>query len=243
MSKTATLQGEENMDISSLIIAKDLTKTYHLGEVSVHALEHVTIDINRGDFVVITGRNGAGKSTLMHNLAVLDRPDSGEIIINGHDVTKLKKYERTELRLQKLGYIFQEYALIAELSALENIMLPAMMLGSFKAAKEKALAMLKQFGLEDHATHLPSQLSGGQQQKIAIARALINDPMILFADEPTANLDSVAAKEVLGIFRHLNRDAGHTIVMVTHEQDETIHANRLVEMADGKVVRDERRNV
>ena len=230
-------------DPSSVISAKHLSKTYRLGEVEVHALRDVSLDINAGDFVVITGRNGAGKSTLMHNLAVLDRPDSGEIVINGTDVTKLKKIQRLELRLWHLGYIFQEYALIAELSALENVMLPAMMLGSYRAAKTRAEVRLKQFGLEHHSTHLPSQLSGGQQQKLAIARALINDPMILFADEPTANLDSVAAKEVLDIFRNLNKDGGHTIVMVTHEEEETIYANRLVQLVDGRIALDERRKV
>lgn len=227
-------------DSSPIISAKHLNKTYHLGEVAVHALRDVSLEINAGDFVVITGRNGAGKSTLMHNLAVLDRPDSGEIIINGTDVTKLKKIQRLELRLRHLGYIFQEYALIAELSALENIMLPAMMLGSYREAEKKAKVLLERFGLEHHAKHLPSQLSGGQQQKVAIARSLINDPMILFADEPTANLDSVAAREVLDIFVHLNTDHHHTIVMVTHEQDETRHANRIVELVDGSVTTDRR---
>ncbi len=228
-------------DVSSIISATNLNKTYHLGEVKVCALQDVSLDINAGDFVVITGRNGAGKSTLMHNLAVLDRPDSGEIIINGNDVTKMTKEQRTELRLRHLGYIFQEYALIAELSALENVMLPAMMLGPTRVARAKAQQLLMTFGLQHHMDHLPSQLSGGQQQKLAIARALINDPVLLFADEPTANLDSVAAHEVLEIFQRLNNDGGHTIVMVTHEPEETAYANRLVQLVDGRIVSDERR--
>lgn len=227
-------------DPSPVISAKNLSKTYRLGEVEVHALRDVSLDIDTGDFIAITGRNGAGKSTLMHNLAVLDRPDIGEIIINGSDVTKMTKLQRLELRLQRLGYIFQEYALIAELSALENVMLPAMMLGSYREAEKKAGVLMKRFGLEHHRSHLPSQLSGGQQQKVAIARSLINDPMILFADEPTANLDTVAAREVLDIFVHLNKDHHHTIVMVTHEQEETRHANRIVELVDGSVASDRR---
>jgi len=228
-------------DASPIISAKNLSKTYHLGEVKVNALKDVSLDINKGDFVVITGRNGAGKSTLMHNLAVLDRPDTGGIFINGSDVTKMKKKQRTELRLRRLGYIFQEYALIAELSAIENVMLPAMMLGPMRASRGRAEELLATFGLKGHAGHLPSQLSGGQQQKVAIARALINDPMILCADEPTANLDSVAAKEVIDIFVRLNRENGHTIVMVTHEEDETVYANRIVQLADGCIVSDRRK--
>ncbi len=223
-----------------VISAKHLSKTYRLGEVEVHALRDVSLEIDRGDFIVITGRNGAGKSTLMHNLAVLDRPDSGEIVINGTDVTKLKKIQRLELRLWHLGYIFQEYALIAELTALENVMMPAMMIDPLKDARKKAETLMKRFGLERHQSHLPSQLSGGQQQKVAIARSLINDPMILFADEPTANLDTIAAKEVLDIFVRLNKEHGHTIVMVTHEDEETRSANRLIKLSDGRITEDRR---
>lgn len=225
---------------SPIIRAQNISKTYHLGEVEVHALRDVSLDINEGDFVTITGRNGAGKSTLMHNLAVLDRPDSGRIIINGNDVTKMTKMQRLELRLRHLGYIFQEYALIAELSALENVIMPAMMLESVKSARKRAERLLKTMDLEHHSKHLPSQLSGGQQQKVAIARSLINNPMILFADEPTANLDSVAAREVLEIFVKLNREGHHTIVMVTHEDEETKYANRLVRLSDGRIIDDRR---
>jgi putative ABC transport system ATP-binding protein len=222
----------------SVISAKKLSKTYHLGEVAVKALHDVTVDINEGDFVVITGRNGAGKSTLMHNLAVLDRPDGGEIIINGQEVTSMTKKQRLELRLTELGYIFQEYALIAELSALENVMLPAMMLGPISACRKRAEDLLTMVGLQKHNQHLPSQLSGGEQQKVAIARALINNPQILFADEPTANLDTVAAKEVMLLFQKLNREQKHTIIMVTHEPEETAFANRVIQMTDGRIATD-----
>jgi putative ABC transport system ATP-binding protein len=216
------------MSDSAIISTRNISKTYHLGEVAVPALKNVSLDIQAGDFIIITGRNGAGKSTLMHNLAVLDRPESGEIIIGGHDVTKMTKKERTELRLRKLGYIFQEYALISELSALENVMIPAMMLGSMSACRQRAEGLLA------------SQLSGGEQQKVAIARALINDPKIIFADEPTANLDTVAAKEVLGIFKRLNKEQKRTVIMVTHEPEETAYANRLIQMSDGKIASDRR---
>jgi ABC-type lipoprotein export system ATPase subunit len=223
-----------------VIAAKNLSRTYHLGEVAVPALQNVSIDINEGDFVVITGRNGAGKSTLMHNLAVLDRPDGGEIYIHDQEVTKMTKKQRLELRLTELGYVFQEYALIAELSALENVMLPAMMLKPMSRCKNRAGELLAMVGLPKHMEHLPSQLSGGEQQKVAIARALINDPKILFADEPTANLDTVAAREVMNIFKTLNHEQKRTVIMVTHEPEETAYANRLVQMSDGKILVDKR---
>jgi putative ABC transport system ATP-binding protein len=224
----------------SLISAKNLSRTYHLGEVAVPALKNVTVDIKEGDFVVITGRNGAGKSTLLHNLAVLDHPDGGEVYVHGQAITKLTKRQRLELRLTQLGYIFQEYALIAELTALENVMLPAMMIGPMNASRKRAEELLSVVGLEKHGNHLPSQLSGGEQQKVAIARALINNPEIIFADEPTANLDTTAARDVLKIFQKLNREQKRTVIMVTHEPEETKYANRLIEMSDGKILSDRR---
>lgn len=223
-----------------IISAKNISKIYHLGDVTVPALQNVSVDVRRGDFLIITGRNGAGKSTLMHNLAVLDRPDSGEIYIHNHEVTKMIRKERIGLRLQKLGYIFQEYALIAELSALENVMLPAMMLGPMSASQQRATKLLTMVGMEKHLSQLPSQLSGGEQQKVAIARALINDPEILFADEPTANLDTIAAREVMTLFKKLNEEQERTIVMVTHEPEETAFANRIIQLSDGKLISDSR---
>lgn len=223
-----------------IIAAKNISKIYHLGEVTVPALQNLSVDVQRGDFLVITGRNGAGKSTLMHNLAVLDRPDSGEIYIYHHEVAKMVKKERIALRLHKLGYIFQEYALIAELSALENVMLPAMMLGPMRASQQRAIELLTMVGMEKHLQQLPSQLSGGEQQKVAIARALINNPEILFADEPTANLDTIAAQEVMALFKKLNGEQQRTIVMVTHEPEETAFANRIIKLSDGKLISDSR---
>ncbi|MDD5342358.1 MAG: ABC transporter ATP-binding protein [Patescibacteria group bacterium] len=219
-----------------LIAVKDISKTYRLGEVQVKALQNVTLAIQPGDFMVVTGRNGSGKSTLLYQLGLLDWPDSGEIFLEGQEVVKLSDKHRRELRLNKIGYIFQNYALIAELTALENVMLPAMMLAKPAVVRERARRLLKRVGLEHRLNHLIKRLSGGEQQKVAIARALINDPKIIIADEPTANLDTLAAKDVLTIFQSLNRDDGHTIVMVTHEQEETACANRLIKLSDGKIV-------
>ncbi|RJO59082.1 ABC transporter ATP-binding protein [Candidatus Parcubacteria bacterium] len=218
-----------------MIEVKNICKNYALGEIQVPALREVSLVINPGDFLVITGRNGSGKSTLLRQLGLLDKPDTGEIFLANQPTTKMNELERSRLRLLKLGYIFQEYALIAELSALENVMLPAMMLEKTKICQKRALETLAKVGLEKKARNLPRQLSGGEQQKVAIARALINDPMILFADEPTANLDSVAAKDILNIFKKLNSEK-HTVVMITHEPEETKYANRLVKLADGKIV-------
>lgn len=212
---------------------KDLRKTYTLGEVKVEALRGVTLSIAYGDFLVVTGRNGSGKSTLLHQLGLLDHPDGGEIFFAGQEVTHMPEKRRTELRLRNIGYIFQEFALIAELTALENVMLPAMMIGASSGAKKRAVELLHQVDLESNLDHLPSQLSGGEQQKVAIARALINDPTIIIADEPTANLDSIAAADVISVFQALNREEDHTIVMVTHEVEETSCGNRVVTIADG----------
>jgi len=219
-----------------IIKVENIFKTYSLGEVKVPALNGVSLEINKGDFLIINGRNGSGKSTLLRQLALVDRPNAGEIYIKGKEVTKMSSKERRAIRLTRLGYIFQEYALIAELSALENVMIPAMMLQSAKSCRGRAKELLEKVSLGQKMNNLPSQLSGGEQQKVAIARSLVNDPEVLFADEPTANLDTVAAKDVLLIFKHLNEHDKHTIVMVTHEKDEEIYANRLITLADGKII-------
>jgi ABC-type lipoprotein export system ATPase subunit len=224
-----------------MIRVRGLHKSFRIGAVTVKAVDGITLDIARGEFVSITGRNGAGKSTLLHNIAALDTPDSGEIVIDGRDVTKLSSAARVELRLKKLGYIFQERALIAELTALENVMLPALMVESTRAARKRAEALLERVELTHCTDHLPSQLSGGEQQKVAIARALVNQPTVIYADEPTASLDSVAARDVLETFASLNRDDGHTIIMVTHEEDEARAARRVVRLSDGHIASDEAR--
>jgi putative ABC transport system ATP-binding protein len=226
-------------DEDDVIVVEDLERTYHLGEVEVRAIKGVSLKIRRADFLVVTGRNGSGKSTLLHQMGLLDRPTGGRLCLNGRDVTEMREKERNRLRLRDLGYIFQEFALIAELTALENVMLPAMMLERTSRCRERARELLTAVELKGQADHLPSQLSGGEQQKVAIARALMNDPEVIFADEPTANLDLVSAHEVLDIFYMLNRMAEHTIVMVTHEVEETVYGNRLITLSDGKIIHEE----
>jgi len=223
-------------ETGEIITVKDLVKTYHLGEVEVPALRGVSLGIKKSDFLVITGRNGSGKSTLLHQLGLLDRPDSGELLLEGEDVTRMQEKKRTSLRLRYLGYIFQEFALAEELTALENVMLPAMMIDSVGTCRKRALDLLELVGLKGLEKHQPNQLSGGEQQKVAIARSLINDPVVLFADEPTANLDSVAAGEVMHLFASLNAEHQRTVVMITHEQEETRLGNRLIRLADGVIV-------
>ncbi|HEY5527233.1 MAG TPA: ABC transporter ATP-binding protein [Candidatus Anoxymicrobiaceae bacterium] len=224
---------------TNIISVKDMVKTYHLGEVEVPALRGVSLEIRDCDFLVITGRNGSGKSTLLHQLGLLDRPDSGEILLAGEDITKVPEKRRTALRLRYLGYIFQEFALADELTALENVMLPSMMIHSISISRTRALELLELVGLKGLEKHQPNQLSGGEQQKVAIARSMVNDPVVLFADEPTANLDSVAAAEIMDVFKRLNKEHGRTVVMITHEEEEANLGNRMIKLADGEIV-DER---
>ena len=218
-----------------VILVDEVSKTYHMGEVSVRALKGVSLTVQKGDFVIITGRNGSGKSTLMHQLGLLDTPDSGRIFLAGREVTAMHEKERADMRLLDLGYIFQEFALISELTAVENVMLPSMMNESTARCRAEAIEMLKLVGLEEQIAHRPSQLSGGEQQKVAIARALMNNPAVVFADEPTANLDLVSAQDVLSVFERLNKEENHTIVMVTHEHEETIYGNHIITLSDGKI--------
>ncbi len=217
------------------ITVKGLTKIYQSPAGDTIALNNISLAIQPGEFLMITGRNGSGKSTLLHQLALLDNYNKGEITIDGQKTSHLPEKKRIDLRLRQLGYIFQEYALVSELSALENVMLPAMMLGSNKEAKEKALRVLASVGLAKKHHRLPAELSGGEQQRVAIARSLINNPKIIFADEPTANLDTVSSKEVLEIFKTLNQEHGITIVMVTHEPEELVYASRQLKLVDGRV--------
>jgi len=219
-----------------LVSIKNITKTYDVGEIKINALRGVSFEIHEKDFLIIHGRNGSGKSTLLRQIGLLDKPNSGEILFEGKQVTQIKEDERRICRLTRIGYIFQEYALIAELTALENILLPALMLEPKKSCEKRAKNLLREFGLEKKMNNLPQQLSGGEQQKVAIARALINDPIIIFADEPTANLDTVAAQDVLETFKRLNADHQYTIVMVTHEPEEEKYAKRILTLSDGKIV-------
>lgn len=223
------------MNKEIVLKVENISKTYQSENVRVPALRDISLEIESGEFVMITGRNGSGKSTLLHQLGLLDLPNNGKIFINGEETVSMKETVRIALRLKYLGYIFQEYALVAELTAMENVILPAMMLGDTKNAKKKAKEIFKKIGLEEKMDRLPNQLSGGEQQKVAIARALINDPVIIFADEPTANLDTKASADVLELFQKINRE-GRTIVMITHEQDELKYASRLVKLSDGRII-------
>lgn len=219
-----------------MIKVEHLSKTYAQGKVLTHALKDASFDIPDGTFVAIMGRSGSGKSTLLHQLSLIDTPTEGKILLNKKDVTKLSEAEKSSFRLEHLGYVFQEYALIAEFTALENVYLPAMALGTKPAAYAKrATELLGLVGLGERLSHYPHELSGGEQQRVAIARALINEPEIVFADEPTANLDIASAKTVLELFAKLNRELGQTIVMVTHEETDKKYVDRVIRLEDGAI--------
>ncbi len=224
--------------VSPLIAVCSLTKTFHVGDAEVRALRGVSFTVREGEFVAITGRSGSGKSTLLYQLGALDHPTSGEVIIDGVDITRISGKRRTAFRLDKLGYVFQDYALLPELTATENVMVPLMMQGvSTDGARRKSAEALQRVGLGDRLLNRPSQLSGGQQQRVAIARAIAHEPKILFADEPTANLDSETSETILDLFIELNR-FGQTILMVTHEKEYASITGRVIMLADGEMVSD-----
>jgi putative ABC transport system ATP-binding protein len=221
-----------------MIEVKHLFKTFKSGDEAVYAVDNVSFFVPAGQFVSVTGKSGSGKSTLLYQLGLLDHPTNGEVWIDGKPTTHLSSDERTMLRLQTLGYIFQDYAILPSLSALENVMVPLLMLGATEAeATIKATEALTEVGLGDRLHNLPSQLSGGQQQRVAIARAIGHNPKIIFADEPTANLDSDTSRSVLDTFLMLNK-RGQTIVMVTHESEYAALTHRTITLADGKLIGD-----
>ena len=218
----------------------DVRKTYQTGEVEVQAVRGVSIEIGRGEFVALMGSSGSGKSTLMNIIGCLDRPTAGRYFLDGEDVSSLSRDDLADVRNRKLGFVFQNFNLLARTSALENVELPLLYSNVALTSvqlREKAEEVLAAVGLEGRGDHTPSQLSGGQQQRVAIARALINDPEVLLADEPTGNLDSRTSVEVMGIFQGLN-DKGITIIMVTHEADIASYARRNIVMKDGVVRND-----
>jgi putative ABC transport system ATP-binding protein len=223
-----------------VIQLQDIHKTYHTGEVDVHAVRGVTLDITQGEFVALMGASGSGKSTMMNIIGCLDRPTQGKYSLDGIDVSELDRDELADIRNQKIGFVFQGFNLLARTSALENVELPMLYTRKRLAGasqRERALKALDTVGLADRADHKPNQLSGGQQQRVAIARALSNEPSLLLADEPTGNLDTRTSIEIMGVFQKLN-DLGMTIVMVTHELDIAQYTKRMVVMRDGKVVGD-----
>jgi putative ABC transport system ATP-binding protein len=226
--------------MTTVIQLQDLHKTYHTGEVDVHAVRGVSLDIAQGEFVALMGASGSGKSTMMNIIGCLDRPTRGRYSLDGIDVSQLDRDELADIRNQKIGFVFQGFNLLARTSALENVELP-MLYTRHRAGgpslRERALKALDAVGLADRAGHKPNQLSGGQQQRVAIARALSNQPALLLADEPTGNLDSRTSVDIMGVFQKLN-DQGMTIVMVTHELDIAQYTKRMVVMRDGKVVGD-----
>lgn len=220
-----------------MINVENLVKIYP-GKVPTFALKGVSLKIAKGELVALMGRSGSGKSTLLHQLGLLDLPTSGSVVINKLDVLSLSDAKRTRFRLQHLGYVFQEYALIAEFTALENVYFPAMAFGD-TSAKERAARLLDLVGLQERMNHYPSEMSGGEQQRVAIARSLINNPKILFADEPTANLDTVSSEVVFRLFQKLNKELKQTILVVTHEPEDKKYVDRVIWLKDGLIEKEE----
>jgi putative ABC transport system ATP-binding protein len=222
------------------ISAESVSKAYRLGSVRVQALDAVSLAVVPGEMVCIMGKSGSGKSTLLRQLGLIDLPSDGRIHLEGREVTRLPESRRAALRLERLGYVFQEYALIASLTAEENVYLPAKMLGRRRReCRVRAAQLLEQVGLGDRMGHRPKELSGGEQQRVAIARALVNAPAILFADEPTANLDSISGRTVMETLTQLNRDLGVTVVFVSHDPDDRHWATRQITLRDGRVEGDD----
>jgi putative ABC transport system ATP-binding protein len=220
-----------------VVAARDVGRTFGAGDAAVHALRGVDLDLGRGRFTAIMGPSGSGKSTLMHILAGLDQPSDGSVRIDGVEITRLKEKELTRLRREKIGFIFQSFNLLPTLSAYENIVLPLTIAGR-KADEGWAQQLIETVGLSDRLTHRPSELSGGQQQRVAVARSLVTRPAVLFADEPTGNLDSRTGEEVLALLRRSVDDFGQTIAMVTHDAHAASRADRVVFLKDGEIVRD-----
>jgi len=223
--------------IMNIIEAHDLQKIYSMGDVRVKALDNVTFSIESGEMVCIMGKSGSGKSTLLRQMGLLDRPTSGVLKIENKPVNRMGEGERADLRLNFLGYVFQEYALLGELTALENVYLPGMMLGKKgEDFKKRALDLLTMVGLGSREKHLPKELSGGEQQRVAIARALINDPKIVFADEPCANLDTISSKTVMETLVRLNTDMKVTVIFVSHDPEDKKYARRVIMLSDGRII-------
>lgn len=221
----------------AILSCEHLTKEYLSGEGVVRAVDDVSLSFQQGEFCAITGPSGSGKSTLLHNLSSLEQPTSGRVIYNGEDLSKYNDNQLSILRRRRFGFVFQAYNLVQELTGLENILLPVMLDG--KSPDEPYLnKLIDVLGIRDRVGHLPSAMSGGQQQRVAIARALANKPAILFADEPTGNLDGKSGKEVLSLLKYVSRELGVTLILVTHDLQVAQQAQRVLTLEDGKIVRD-----
>lgn len=224
-----------------MITVHNLTKKFGFGATELLALKGISFDVPTGQFLAITGRSGAGKSTTLYQLSMLDRPTGGEISIDGTPTTAMTGEQSQKFRLLRFGFIFQDYALLPTLTAVENVMVPMLMQGkSHRDARVKSLDALGKVGLASLVDHLPSQLSGGEQQRVSVARAIVHEPNYLFADEPTANLDVESSDMILDIFLRLNQRSDLTIVMVTHEPEYAKLADRNIELLDGQIIRDEK---
>lgn len=228
----------KNMDNNkNIIIAKNLVRRFTNGGVITDVLKGISFCIAEREFVAIMGRSGAGKSTTLYQLSLLDDPTSGEIILDGNDTHNLSQEDKTQFRLSRLGYVFQDYSLMSDLTALENVALPLLMQGKLKEeAFLKAEESLAEVGLSHVMDHVPANLSGGEQQRVSIARAIVHAPKIIFADEPTANLDHASSLNVMEIFKKLNKEKGITIVMVTHEDEYIKVVDRVIKLDDGRIV-------
>ncbi|MCA9213787.1 MAG: ABC transporter ATP-binding protein [Planctomycetales bacterium] len=228
----------------ALIELRDIRKTYDLGEVEVHALAGVTLDIEQGEYVSLIGPSGSGKSTLMNTLGCLDRPTSGSYLLAGEEIANMSRDGRARIRNERIGFVFQSFNLLNRTTAQENVELP-LLHGKGATPKERrrrAQEVLELVGLGDRMDHQPSQLSGGQQQRVAIARSLVNNPSILMADEPTGNLDTKTSAEIIRLFRELNEQRGITLILVTHDPEVAENAKRTIMLRDGLVVEDRRNN-
>ncbi|MCM1569834.1 MAG: ABC transporter ATP-binding protein [Roseburia sp.] len=225
--------------MGALVEIRDVCKVYNPGENEVHALDHVNVSIDEGEFVAIIGQSGSGKSTLMNMLGCLDVPTSGTYHLHGHDVSQLDDNELSDIRNREIGFIFQGFNLIPNLTALENVELPLIYRGVSRQKRiELSRQALARVGLENRITHKPSEMSGGQQQRVAIARAIAQAPPVILADEPTGNLDSASSKEIMGILSNLHKE-GHTVILITHDNEIAAQAKRVIKIRDGRIEMDE----